>query len=337
VLPDRAAVGESEILDVGAPGVGRLHEAEEPRARAAAGGHEGLDRVAAEVRVDRERVDEGLGAVGLLDICVRIGAGGRPDVAPLPVGHDEEAGGARVGARLLEGAKAVRPEGFKESELELHAYDVRSDGVDESAAEAGAGVRSGRAARVSFAAKLDREEVGAGIEPDEQLAPLPLDRVSEPIGEDRDCRLQADSDSLRHALSLQAESADFLGDQWIGGGSEGESGASIPSGSGGDSGFRMPPSRPGSGAGGPPGTPGSCGRSSSSGVSGSHGCSAISKHIPVLDVSEAEHRQLGRRSAQEGADEEQLVGVLRSKRGSGRPCLCNSCLKLELCTRPSRQ
>jgi hypothetical protein len=63
---------------------------------------------------------------------------------------------------------------------------------------------------MSLTAKLDREEIRIGIEPNQQLAALSLDCVSEPIGEERNGWFHADSEILRHVLSLQAESAGFL-------------------------------------------------------------------------------------------------------------------------------
>ena len=58
LVPERAAVREREILDVGRAGVRGLDEAEDPAAAPAAGGDERLEGVAAEIRVDGERVGE---------------------------------------------------------------------------------------------------------------------------------------------------------------------------------------------------------------------------------------------------------------------------------------
>ena len=55
-------------------------------------------------------------------------------VAAFRVCDHLEAGGAGVGAHLLEGADTVAPQGFEERRLRLHADHVRSDSIDEAAA-----------------------------------------------------------------------------------------------------------------------------------------------------------------------------------------------------------
>ena len=89
MLPERPAVRESQVLDVGAPRIACLHDAEEPGPGAPAGGHERLDRVAAQVGIDGQSIDRGLEPAALLQIRVRICARGGADVAPLPVGDDQ--------------------------------------------------------------------------------------------------------------------------------------------------------------------------------------------------------------------------------------------------------
>src|SRR5919108_71213 len=90
--------------------------------RAPAGGDERLDRIAAEVRVDRERIDRGRGVLAPLDVGVGVRARRRADVAPLAVCDDEQPGGASVSADVLEGAQAVGTECLEERELQLHPY-----------------------------------------------------------------------------------------------------------------------------------------------------------------------------------------------------------------------
>src|SRR3954451_12466180 len=68
VVPERPAVRELRVLHVGRAGVRRLDEAEEPAAVAPARGEERLDRVAAEVRVDGQRVAERHAALPRLEV-----------------------------------------------------------------------------------------------------------------------------------------------------------------------------------------------------------------------------------------------------------------------------
>src|SRR3990170_4352097 len=86
VLPERPAVGEGDVLDVGGAGVRRADETEDARAVTAAGAEERLDGVAAEVGVDGQRVGERRGAVARLEEGGRVRPGGRADVAALAVG-----------------------------------------------------------------------------------------------------------------------------------------------------------------------------------------------------------------------------------------------------------
>ena len=118
-----------------------------PAPRPPARGEERLDRVAPEVGVDGERVHGQLAVLAVLEVGVRVGARGRADVAALPVGDDEERRRARVVAHLLVGPEAVGAERLEERDLRLHSDDVRRDGVDQSTAEAGAGVRRRRRLR----------------------------------------------------------------------------------------------------------------------------------------------------------------------------------------------
>src|SRR3954447_15551172 len=90
VVPERPAVRELRVLHVGRAGVRRLDEAEEPAAVAPARGEERLDRVAAEVRVDGQRVAERHAALPRLEVGGRIGTRRRCNVAALRVHDDEE-------------------------------------------------------------------------------------------------------------------------------------------------------------------------------------------------------------------------------------------------------
>ena len=98
-------------------------------------------------------------------------------MSPRFASASDQAGRARVGTDVLEGAQAVRAERLEESQLRLHADDVRRDRVHDPAAEAAAGVgrRVGREVRV--AGELDGQQVGPWVEPDQELRVLPLDRL----------------------------------------------------------------------------------------------------------------------------------------------------------------
>ena len=114
-----------------------------PGAVAARRGEVRLDRLAAEPRVDGERVGARLVA---LEVGGGVGARGRADVAALAVGDHEQAGAARVARRSRRSAAMPgRAERLEERELRLDRDGVRRDGVDDPAAEAG-----------DVAAQLDR-------------------------------------------------------------------------------------------------------------------------------------------------------------------------------------
>ena len=174
-MPERPAVGEREVLDVGGAGVRRSDEEEHPRPVAPARGEERLDRVEAEVRARGRRVGERRAVVARLEQRLGVGARGRADVAALGVDEHEETRSARVVAHLLERPVAVGAERLEERGLRLHRHDVRADGVHDSLAEARDGRRRRGAAEHGLAAQLHRQEVEARIQPDDELAVLARD------------------------------------------------------------------------------------------------------------------------------------------------------------------
>ena len=177
------AVREDGILEVAAAGVRRAHEAEDACPVAPAGGEKGVDRVRAEVGVDRERVGErGLGTARLEEGgCV--GTGGRADVASLGVRDHEQPGLGRVARDRLEREPTVAAERLEERHLWLHRDDVRRHGVDDPLAEPLHRPGGRRAAEHRLTAQLDRQQVDPWVEPDDELAAFPLDRLRDPIGE----------------------------------------------------------------------------------------------------------------------------------------------------------
>ena len=70
---------------------------------------------------------------------------------------------------------------LEEGELRLDRDRVRRDGVDDPAAEAGDSASAG-----GIAAELDGQQVEPRVEPDDELAPLALDRLGEPVAEGGD-------------------------------------------------------------------------------------------------------------------------------------------------------
>jgi hypothetical protein len=60
---------------------------------------------------------------------------------------------------------------------------MRSNGVDDAAAEARARVSGGAAREMSVTCELDGQEVGSWVETDDELGTLSLDRICDTIGE----------------------------------------------------------------------------------------------------------------------------------------------------------
>ncbi len=121
-----------------------------------------------------------------LEVRGGVRARGRADVAALGVEDDEQADRARVLAHLLERAHPVRAERLEERRLRLDGDDVRTDRVHDPLAEARHGARRSRSTEHGLAAELHRQQVEARVEPDDELAPLALDRLGEPVGEGRE-------------------------------------------------------------------------------------------------------------------------------------------------------
>src|SRR4029453_8291066 len=107
----------------------------------------------------------------------------RGDVAALRVHEHEDADGAGVVADLLERAGAVRAELLEERALRLDRDAVRAARLDDSPAEARDGRRGCGTAEDRLAAELDGKQVDARVETDDELRPLALDGLPEPVGE----------------------------------------------------------------------------------------------------------------------------------------------------------
>src|SRR6266545_4079226 len=209
LLPDRPSVRENEVLYVRAALIGRLHDAEDSRPVPAARPEVRIQRIAAEVGVDRESIrkrhsvgsrwgnlpvpPDPLHWSAIADRRLRrrlqkrrrVCPGRRADVAALRISDHLQPGGTRVGADLLERTDAVRAQRLEERRLGLDRDHVRSDCVDEPTTEAGARVGRCLPPQVGVALQLDREQIRARVEADDELRALPLDRVREPVGEVR--------------------------------------------------------------------------------------------------------------------------------------------------------
>ena len=183
MTPDRCAVREDGVLEIAGAGVRRSHETEDARPVAAAGGEERVDRIGAEIGVDRERVGERRIGAAWLEERRSVGAGRRADVPALGVRDHEQARLGRVARHHLEREPAVAAERLEERHLRLHRDDVRSDGVDDSLAEPLHRTGGGSPPLHGLAAQLDGQEVDPWIEPDDELAPLAFDRFGDSIGE----------------------------------------------------------------------------------------------------------------------------------------------------------
>ena len=97
--------------------------------------------------------------------------------------QDEQPGGARVGADLLERAHAVRAERLEESGLRLDRDDIAADSVDDPLAEA-RDRRGGRSsAEHGLAAQPVGSEIEQRVETDDELTALAGDDLDEAIGE----------------------------------------------------------------------------------------------------------------------------------------------------------
>ena len=175
----------------------------------------GLERVAAEVRVHGQRVGDRRPAVTRLEVGGGVGARGRADVAALAVRDHEQAGRARVGADLLERAHPVGAERLEERELRLDRDDVRRDGVDDPAAEARGRLGGRGPPDVGVAAQLDRQQVEPRVEADDELAALPLDGLGEAVGEDawsrRRRRLPSPTEYADRGAAAEGRSGAALG------------------------------------------------------------------------------------------------------------------------------
>ena len=129
-----------EILEVAAAGVRGFDENKQAGVAGFGGGHEGDDRVEAEVGID----GQGVAAPGAGEPAVGVGFGGGADVAPLAVGEDQQPAGVGVVDRVGQCLHAGGAEGFEAGELGLHDRDMGGDGVDDVPAEARVDLGEGR-------------------------------------------------------------------------------------------------------------------------------------------------------------------------------------------------
>ena len=182
-MPERPAVREGQILQVGTARVRGLEQDEDAAAVTLAGEQERLERVATEVRVHGQRVGERRTCAAGLEVGARVGPRRSADIAALGVRQHEQTGFTRVIADLLQRAQPGRAVELEEGELRLDANGVGSDCVDDPTAEAREGVGRTFGTVLSFTAQLQRQQIEPRIEPHYELASLALDRFDQPVGE----------------------------------------------------------------------------------------------------------------------------------------------------------
>ncbi len=138
-LPERLAVGQLEVLDVGGARVGGADEHEDPGALRPADLQDRVEHVAAHERVDREGVGAEAGhiperALGVGDQALGVDARDVGHVAALDVCEDEQAGGPRVLDRRLQCVPAGSAQTLEEGDLRLDGHTGRAGGVDQQLA-----------------------------------------------------------------------------------------------------------------------------------------------------------------------------------------------------------
>ena len=138
----------------------------------------------AEVGVDRERVGERRIGAARLEERGRVGTRRRADVSALRVGDHEQpclGGVARRPTRAR--SQPSLPSASKNATCGFTAttYGATASTIPLQNRSTAAGRR--RAPEHGLAAELDGQQVDPWIEPDDELAPLALDRLGDPIGE----------------------------------------------------------------------------------------------------------------------------------------------------------
>ena len=166
---------------------------------------ERLDRFAAEIRVDGDRVGERRPTVARLHVRGRVRTRRRADVAALRIGDHEQTRLARVQARVLERAQSVRTERLEERELRLDGDAHRRRRVDQPPAETGNRIAARGWPFAGLSLQLDRHEVEHGIEPEHELTAPAFHALRHTIGEHAGHRLD-----LGHVGSLRCLSAEML-------------------------------------------------------------------------------------------------------------------------------
>lgn len=180
VLIQGFAVG-FEVLEVAGRGVARPHEHEQAVARGRGGLHERVDAVAAEVRVDRQRVGVPGGLAAEIGAGVRLGR--RADVVALAVDHDDQAASPRISRRLVQLRHPLGPERLVEGRLELDRRHPRRDDVDHLAPERPHRPGQPLAVAPESPGDLLRQPLRPRVDADHRRGPLPPDLLRQPIRE----------------------------------------------------------------------------------------------------------------------------------------------------------
>ena len=170
-LPQRPAVEQQFLLEVGGAGVGRPGQHEQSGALATCG-KEGLHRVAAHVGIDGEGVGNGASAVARRQPRLGVCLGRRSDVAALGVGDHEQAALGGDVTDTLERRQPVPTQRLEESHLRLDRDGLVGDRVDQALAEPLVGACAAGPARLQSCHQLRRQQLDPRIEPDAERAAL---------------------------------------------------------------------------------------------------------------------------------------------------------------------